>query len=65
MLVKNHSYTVVDTTISGGHKWVLLRNPWGADGPETQAPQGADDGYFWVHWDHFRASMTGLTVFTM
>jgi Ca2+-binding RTX toxin-like protein len=65
MLVKNHSYTVIDTTILGGHKWVLLRNPWGADGPDTQTPQGADDGYIWVHWDQFRASMTSLSVFRM
>ncbi len=56
-----HAYTVVATTISGGVKWVQVRNPWGYDGGATTSGN-ANDGYIWVTMSDFVKSMGYLAI---
>jgi hypothetical protein len=57
-LVKSHAYTVIGVERhSNGDRYLLLRNPWGTDGPTST--DGHNDGYISVHAsDAFNSMMS-------
>jgi hypothetical protein len=57
-LVTNHSYMIMGTQTYNGVRYVLVRNPWGFDGPNNFN----SDGYVWVDWNTFGRSFVKLTV---
>ena len=59
-LIDGHAYAVLGVRSDGRGGWqVILRNPWGIDGP---VQQGADDGVITVSWQVFQATTQGFTV---
>jgi hypothetical protein len=59
-LIDGHAYAVLGVRSDGRGGWqVVLRNPWGIDGP---VQQGADDGIISVSWQVFQATTQGFTV---
>jgi hypothetical protein len=58
-LIDGHAYAVVGVRYDSQGPNVVLRNPWGNDGP---VKQGADDGIINVTWNTFRGAMQGFTV---
>lgn len=59
-LIDGHAYAVMGVRSDGRGGWnVILRNPWGIDGP---VPQGVDDGIIAVSWQVFQATTQGYTI---
>src|SRR5207245_7231195 len=59
-LIDGHAYAVLGVRSDGRGGWqVILRNPWGIDGPVLQ---GANDGIVTVSWQTFQATTQGFTV---
>ncbi len=55
----DHAYSVLGTEVSGGKKYVVLRNPWGEVEPRGN---GADDGIFKMELATFTKLYSGLHV---
>jgi hypothetical protein len=58
-LIDGHAYTVLGVTGGPGGTKVVLRNPWGSDGP---VQQGANDGIVTISGDVFGRVMQGFAV---
>lgn len=61
--LNNHAVAVVGTRGTAANPEFLIYNPWGLDGQAANgrpaAVDGANDGYFWVSWNTFRACIDG------
>jgi hypothetical protein len=58
-LIADHAYTVLGVSSDASGTKVILRNPWGSDGPQQQ---GANDGVIALRWDVFARVMQGFCV---
>ena len=58
-LIEGHAYTVLGVTTDAAGTRVVLRNPWGNDGPLRQGP---NDGVITVSWAVFSRTMQGFCV---
>jgi len=54
-LVSSHAYAVMSTYMdSAGNTYLLVRNPWGTDGPNA-------NGYQWVNCDTLLSQLSVVT----
>ena len=55
----DHTYTIWNTSVEGGVKYVHLRNPWGNTEPKGN---GRDDGIFKIPLDQFMSLYCGVAI---
>ncbi len=55
----HHAYSVWGTEVSGGKKYVQLRNPWGDSEPKNN---GRDDGIFKMELSEFMKMYANVEI---